>query len=341
MELPQSRGPLSSLVLHVLSSDASAAPLCAAASAYRSADPLHDEDLQLSLFVLHELHYRGFEAVSDDREFDPDVVAARNLLGALFEATLRELADGELPAMTTAQEMAQILFALTESSGGPSLSRHIAWKADTQQAREFLVHKSIYQLKEADPHTWAIPRLSGRAKAALVEIQSDEYGGGMERKMHSQLFAQTLRGAGLDDEFGAYIDHLPAVSLASVNAMSLFGLQRRLRGAIVGHLAAYEMTSSLPNGLYARGFTRLGYGPDVVAYFEEHVAADAIHEQIAGRDLAGGLVEAEPGLAADIVFGARAVLALDAAVAAHVLGAWKQGRSSLRAPLPTVAEASA
>ena len=27
--------------------------------------------------------------------------------------------------------------------------------------REIAVHRSGYQLKEADPHTWAIPRLNG------------------------------------------------------------------------------------------------------------------------------------------------------------------------------------
>ena len=36
------------------------------------------------------------------------------------------------------------------------------------------------------------------AKAALVEIQSDEYGGGRPQRMHAELFAKTMRGLGLD-----------------------------------------------------------------------------------------------------------------------------------------------
>lgn len=51
----------------------------------------------------------------------------------------------------------------------------------------------------------------------------------------------------LSDKPDAYLDLVPAVTLTSVNTMSFFGLHRRLRGAIVGHLAAFEMTSSLPN----------------------------------------------------------------------------------------------
>jgi hypothetical protein len=151
--------------------------------------------------------------------------------------------------------------------------------------------------------------------------------------MHSALFARTMHGLGLDTSYGSYADVVPAVALASVNMMSLFGLNRRLRGAITGHLAIYEMTSSRPNHLYARGFRRHGFGADVTEYFDEHVEADAVHEQIAGRDLAGGLAEAEPQLLEDILFGATAALAVDARLTAHILEAWEDGRSSLRTPL--------
>ena len=61
------------------------------------------------------------------------------------------------------------------------------------------MHRSVYHLREADPHTWAIPRLAGRAKAALVEIQIDEYGGGRPERMHAELFRTTMRELGLDD----------------------------------------------------------------------------------------------------------------------------------------------
>jgi hypothetical protein len=213
----------------------------------------------------------------------------------------------------------------------------VAKKATKSQLQEFLIHKSVYQLKEADPHTWAIPRLSGRAKAALVEIQADEYGGGRPDRMHSALFARTMRGAGLDDSYGAYLDTVPAISLASVNMMSLFGLNRRLRGAIAGHLAIYEMTSSQPNRLYGNGFRRHGFGADVTWYFDEHVEADAVHEQIAGRDLAGGLIEAEPQLLEDVFFGATAVLAIDGLLSTHIMACWESGRTSLRTALPAAA----
>ena len=144
------------------------------------------------------------------------------------------------------------LRAIAEEDG-PSLSSYVKVSASLDEVREFLVHRSAYQLKEADPHSWAIPRLSGPPKAALIEIQSDEYGGGRAEWIHAELFARAMRALGLDSDYGAYLELIPGITLATVNLMSLFGLHRRWRGAIVGHLALFEMTSSIPNRRYADG----------------------------------------------------------------------------------------
>ena len=192
------------------------------------------------------------------------------------------------------------------------------------------MHRTVYHLREADPHSWAIPRLSGPPKCALVEIQADEYGGGRPEWMHASLFAASMRGLGLRDDYGHFASSVPAITLAWANTMTMFGLHRRLRGAAVGHLAALEMTSSLPNRRYGNGLRRLGFGAEVTRFFDEHIEADAVHEQIAAHDLAGALAVREPDLVADILFGAAAALATDGAVAAHLLGAWRDGRSSMR-----------
>jgi hypothetical protein len=112
--------------------------------------------------------------------------------------------------------------------------------------------------------------------------------------------------------------------------MTMFGMNRRLRGASVGHLAAFEMTSSIPCRFVAEGIRRVGFGDDVADYYDEHVEADAVHEQIAGRDLAGSLAEDEPELLPDILFGAAACLTVDGWASDHILHSWEAGRSSLR-----------
>lgn len=351
MKIPEPRGPISAGLLAILAGPPGSDPSAHAGLSQLVRDRLplvedliDDDDIQLALFCLYELHYGGLDGVDERWEWNPGLIGIRQLLEEPFEEALRTAARLAVPAaeaMSTehpdSDGVAALLFALAAEDNGPSLSRYVAKKASVEQLREFLIHKSIYQLKEADPHTWAIPRLAGRAKAALVEIQADEYGGGLPDRMHSAMFARTMRGLGLDDRYGGYVDTVPALSLASVNMMSLFGLNRRLRGAIAGHLAIYEMTSSRPNQLYGNGFRRHGFEASVTGYFDEHVEADAVHEQIAGRDLAGGLVEAEPGLLTDVLFGATAALAIDARFTMRIMDAWENGRSSLRTGLPAAA----
>jgi hypothetical protein len=337
MKQPTARGNVSALLLEILPlGPAEAGPRTAdLETAVKEAlagtgDVVADDDLQLTLFCLYELHYSGLDGAGDGWEWNPELIRVRQLIEAAFEERLRtSVSFGPAPEPTS-EAVAAELFRMTGEDSGPSMSRFVAKEAGPEQLREFLIQKSIYQLKEADPHTWAIPRLAGRAKAALVEIQADEYGGGSPSRMHSALFARTMRAAGLDDTYGAYVDAAPAITLASTNMMSLFGLNRRLRGAIVGHLTAYEMTSSHPNRLYSRGFSRLGYTEDATGYFDEHVEADAVHEQIAGRDLAGGLVESDPRLLGDVLFGAAAAILLDSEMTKHILDAWTAGRSSLQ-----------
>jgi hypothetical protein len=116
--------------------------------------------------------------------------------------------------------------------------------------------------------------------------------------------------------------------------MSMFGLHRRLRGALLGHLAAFEMTSSLPNRAYGNGLRRLGGTPGATRFYDEHVAADAVHEQIAAHDMCGSFAADEPEAAPEVLFGARCAVAVDALGAAALLAAWSRGESSLRRPPP-------
>ena len=127
-----------------------------------------------------------------------------------------------------------------------------------------------------------------------MELLYDEYGGGDPNRLHAHLFAVGLEASGLRAEYGAYIDDVPLEILELNNAMSLFGLHRRLRAAALGHLAAFEATSSLPSRRMARARRASGFPPEMIGYYEEHVEADAVHEQLAVRTICGALVEAEP-----------------------------------------------
>ena len=334
MRLPRARGPLSRSVLTVLTGPVRRGcglEEVAAAAVGATASALSDDDVQLGLLLVQELSHDGLDGVDDQWERSPDLVSARAVLEDAVEAELRAaVALSVRRALPDARrDLARTLFDLCAASEGRSLSGHIQRRADLEQFREFLAHRSIHHLREADPHTWLIPRLNGAPKAALVEVQIDEYGGGHLERMHSQMFADTLAEAGMETEYGHYLDRVPATTVALTTTVRMLGQQRRLRGAAAGHLAAFEATSSLPNRRIAQGVRRLGLGDRAAAYFDEHVEADAVHEQLAARDLCGGLVGQEPHLLESVLFGAATSLLVDARAAEAVLDAWAAGTSSL------------
>ena len=277
----------------------------------------HDDDLQLALWTIYELAYRGFDDVDDAMEWDPDLLRVRRDLEHAFETELRSrCAQPETSDVVTA------LFGVADSDDGPSLAHHVQRKATKEQVLQLLRVRSVYHLKEADPTTWTLPRLTGRPRAALVELQYDEFGGGRPDRVHQELFARGLRACGIDPSSERLVDEAPVQALRQNNALSLFGLHRRLRGASLGHLAAFEATSSVPSRRMARGIQRLGLPDEMAAYYLEHVEADAVHEQLAIREICGPLVEAEPHLTGDVLLGAAVCVALEADLAHHLLEEW-------------------
>ncbi len=323
--LPNPRGELTRFLFDWLSRPVNPLPPAPAFDP----DLLTDEDAVLALYVCYELHYRGFEGVDDAWEWEPSLLALRRQLEDRFLDRLRDVAG----PVVTGGDIEDRLVTMLATSDGPSLSDYVAERATLEQLLEYHVHRSPYQLKEADAHSWALPRLSGAAKAALVEIQADEYGDGVEKDMHAELFALSMRELGLDDTYGAYLETIPAITLATVNCASFFGLHRRWRGALVGHLAVFEMTSVEPMGRYSVALRRHGFGPWARLFYDTHVVADAHHQTLAARELAGGLLRAEPHLFADVMFGAQALSGVEQMFTRHLLDCWTSGRSSLRSPL--------
>ncbi|TCO19783.1 heme oxygenase-like protein [Kribbella steppae] len=326
MQLPPPRGPLSAWLNDRLTGIDDRVGSIDVGAPGR---PFADDDLQLALWVTYELQYRGFDNVDPDRQWDPGIIAFRTQL----EHSWIDWLEADCRVHPSDQPVAEQLRAVIDADDGPRLAPYLRRHATKEQFRQFVLNRSVYQLKEADPHSFAIPRLDGAAKAALVEIEADEYGGGRLERMHSELFRTTMRWLELDDSYGYYVSAVPAVTLAVSNVMSLFAVHRRWTGALIGHLAALEMTSTLPNRQYAAGAARLGASAEQARYFTEHVEADAVHEQIAAHDLCGSYVQQHPDALGDVLFGARCSLALDNLFAEHLLTEWKAPTRHLRRPV--------
>ena len=172
---------------------------------------------------------------------------------------------------------------------GVSLAAHVQRDADRDQVLELLRVRSLYHLQEADPTAWVVPRLGVRAKAALMELLcTTSTAPATPTACTTTASRSAWRPAASTPRSAPMSTRCRPEILEQNNTMSLFGLHRRRRAAALGHLAAFEATSSLPSRRMVAGLERLGFPDELVDYYGEHVEADAVHEQLAVRTIVGG-----------------------------------------------------
>jgi len=314
--LPQPRGRLSEGVVVALRSGRPAL--------LDGLDPVYadsDDDAALALWTLQELSYRGFRGVEETLEWDARVVGLRVALERAWEEELRALC-GAPTGDTVPVDVGSTILEMAEADDGPSVAAAVQRHATVDQVRSLLAQRAVYHLKESDPVAWLVPRLEAGPKSALAALQADEYGNGVAGRLHHAMFTAGLQEWGIDATYGATIDEAYVETLQQSTTVTMFGLHRRLRGAAAGHLAAFEATSSIPSSRMAQGLRRLGYEGAMAAYYDEHVEADAVHEQLAARDICGAMVAREPHLWADVHLGVRAVFELEARFATRLLDSW-------------------
>src|SRR5687767_14664466 len=87
-----------------------------------AANPLSDDDFQLALYVLYELHYRGFEGVDAMWEWEPSLLRVRQTLEGVFESALREAVGPDEP---TPEDVPNRLSELIGEADGPPPSRYL------------------------------------------------------------------------------------------------------------------------------------------------------------------------------------------------------------------------
>jgi Iron-containing redox enzyme len=327
--LPAAHGPLSMTVRRALTGPSSREQVGRIGASVRDSDS-YGLDLQLALYMCYELHYRGFAGVDPTWEWNPALLHLRAELERAFLTGVRRDVGAIEPGDTAVAAMDALSI---EPLDGTGPSYYLRDSGSWPQMREYFAHRSLYHLKEGDPHAWVIPRLTGRAKAAFVAVEYDEYGAGQGPRLHQQLFADLLAAAGLDPSYLAYLDLVPAESLAVVNLMSLFGLHRWLRGAAIGHFAATEITSPPGSRRMVQALQRMDAPTACIAFYQEHVEADAVHEQVVRLDVVDDLLAREPKLEPDVVFGMRAFAVVEDRLADNIMACWKLSQSSLRRPI--------
>lgn len=176
----------------------------------------------------------------------------------------------------------------------------------TRDALERVVsQRSLFFLREPDPWIYAVPSLTGVAKAGLIDLLLDEYGWGKLDRMHSSIYANLMEALGLETA----IDHYELTTtwqfLATLNHQWMCALDPLLSRRLVGTIYLTEADSPQAMTNYLAAWDRLGIDdPRILEFYELHVAADENHRDVALSEVAVPIAEAEGEQAArDIAFG--------------------------------------
>lgn len=294
--LPPARGPISQGVVDFVTGRGSE---ILDASSGVAGQP-HDDDFHAALWMLNVLQVADFEDV------DPQRVASLRM--RTLHWYLEQTFEGQLRRLVPERPVDRLLPHLHELIGRPGTTRG----SSPQAVRRRFLAKAPYLAWEADPHTLALARIEAPLKAALVDIQSGEYGLG-----HASTHAQIYRGCleALGTTVTDAVASAPACSLAFANSAWLFGRDRRMRGAAVGQLCLLELDSVDPC-LREKGCWDAADLPAAARrWYDVHALADVEHAEVITEQLVPTIEQQTPWLSAEAAWGAEVTWVLQDCVA--------------------------
>ncbi|MFY9487926.1 MAG: iron-containing redox enzyme family protein [Solirubrobacterales bacterium] len=199
------------------------------------------------------------------------------------------------------------------------------------QLCEIVAQRSLFFLREPDPWIYAVPTLTGGAKAGLIDLLLDEYGWGKLDHMHSSVYARLMQALGLESG----IDHFEPVAswqyLATLNHQWMLSLMPEYSRRLLGTIYLTEADSPVAMTNYLAAWERLGVSdPAVREFYEIHVHADENHRDVALSEVAVPVSETEPAAAAQVAIGISDGRTVEAEFVEHLLERFSAGESSLR-----------
>ena len=119
-----------------------------------------------------KLHYRAVRRADPMWEWNPALLQLRAQLERVFLAGVRR--DVGADRAGRHRERPEMDSLAVEPADGEGPSYYLRDTGTWEQMCEYFVHRSLYHLKEGDPHAFAIPRLTGQAKASFVAVEFDD-----------------------------------------------------------------------------------------------------------------------------------------------------------------------
>lgn len=236
--------------------------------------------------------------------------AARGVLERGFLRYLNDRRDGFEVAAPPAAGGDALGEHFADLATGPQTFDDTGWgdfvrdEISLEQLKRIVAQRSLFFLREPDPWIYAVPTLTGVAKAGLIDLLLDEYGWGKLERMHSSVYARLMSALDLDPRLDAYEADTSWRYLATLNHQWMLaltpGLSRRLLGTI--YLTEADSPAAMAN--YLAAWDRLGVtDPDVLEFYEIHISADENHRDVALGEVLLPVCEQDPAAIGEIAAG--------------------------------------
>jgi hypothetical protein len=238
------------------------------------------------------------------------------------------------PADASLEQWMEDLALRTELPGDVPIGRFINEQIEYDQLREIVAQRSLFFLREPDPWIYAVPTLTGPAKAGLIDLLLDEYGWGKLDRMHSSIYAVLMERLELNTEVDHYERHTSWQYLATLNYQWMVALDTAFSRRLLGVVYLTEADSPLAMTNYLAAWDRLGVTDELITeFYDLHVHADENHRDVALKEVVMPVCAAEPGAAIEIAYGIVDGRTLEAEFGEHLLTRFERGESSLAEPV--------
>ncbi|HET9894510.1 MAG TPA: iron-containing redox enzyme family protein [Streptosporangiaceae bacterium] len=174
-------------------------------------------------------------------------------------------------------------------------------RATPEDFRFYLAQETVLDPRFDDILAMLIVGTVGPEKMELGGNLWDELGNGDPADVHPTVFAQTLRDAGVQQDFVS--GNIMAESIASGNVSAALALSKRHYYKAIGYFGVTEYLTPRRFRSFVLGCKRLGLPEAAYRYHDMHIQVDARHGPSWFKNIVLPAIAREPRSARDIAFG--------------------------------------
>lgn len=267
-------------------------------------------DVHRVLFALYDLHVADPALPSVVNQFDPLLLALRGMIERHWLAAERQRI-GVVPPLETPDALIDALRCAVQAHAAShhSLFDMLETHATRAQLERFFCSDTALNVRFFDLIVMAMIGSQPEARKELASNFWDEVGRGDPQHSHVQLFRQLLTNVGITPSGDDFASTLTWQGLRGYNLFMLCAVNRQHYFKLLGVMAATELLDPPQYRKLIAGCRRLGLGPSITRYYDEHITVDDVHGEGWLDNVIRPLTQREPRAIAEVWVGCMLRLA--------------------------------